>query len=209
LDPDDAEYKKSVRNMSVVLAAIVITIFAGVFVSPYIFPAANTFQPSVSLDSPFFAFTLHLQINTTAPVAGGSVSITGWLNSTSSGVANLTASDSWGVGPSGLLTRNCTSGWPIGIGVMMGHYTGDNYTFGVLMPIAQIGFECGSAAPAPSFFLLSPGSSKVLVDINGSPQYWDIQTGFTLGTGKLSPGPYTAIVADEWGDVLTTSFVVS
>lgn len=208
MDPDDVAYKKSVRNMSLVLAAIVLTIFAALAASPYVFPPANTFQPSVSYDSAF-GFTLHLKINATSLPSGNVIVVTGWLNSSSGSIDNVTAADSWGVGPSGLWTKACTSGWPIGVGIMAGHYAPDNATFGTLVPVPQPEINCPVQASAPAYYLLEPHSSKALVDLEGTPQYWVLQSSFSFSTAQLTRGTYTAVLADEWGDVLTTNFAVT
>ena len=209
MDTDDAEYKRSVRNMSLVLAAIAVTIFAALFVSPYAFPPSDTFQTSVSYASAF-GFTLHLQVNTTSVPVGGGISVSGWLNSTSGSISNVTASEGWAIGgQGGLVTRACTNGWPIGVGLMRGHYTQDNVTFGELLPIPQPEFHCPAQASAPSYFLLEPHSSKALVDLGGTPQYWLLQSSFSYNTSQLPAGVYTAVLADEWGDVAFTNFVVS
>lgn len=208
MDPDDLAYKKSVRNMSLVLAAIAITIFAAIAVSPYVFPATDTFQTSVSYVSAF-GFTLHLQVNSTSVPSGGAVMVSGWLNSSSASINNVTASDGWGVGPGGLWTRLCTSGWPIGVGVMAGHYTQDNVTYGTLVQIPQPGASCPVQSATPRYFLLGPHSSRALVDLSGTPQYWVLQSSYSFSAAGLSPGVYTAVLADEWGDVVTTNFAVS
>ncbi len=220
MDADEVAYRKSVRNMSLVLAAIVIVVFASIFIPPYVFPPRSTFQDSASLDSPF-GFTLHLLINTTSPSPRGHVLITGWLNSTSDSIETVNASNSWIQGSEKLWTKPCTSGWPIGLGVMQGHYTQDNYTLGALLPLPHPLYYCPAQVGAPSYFLLEPHSSKALVDIGGSPQYWVIETsytfGYTLGEGlsggsgpnQLPTGVYTVVLTDEWGDVLTTNFLVS
>lgn len=219
MDPDDVAYRKSVRNMSLVLAAMVIVIFAALFLPPYVFPPNDVFQASVSMTSAF-GFTLHLEINTTSSTPRGEVLIMGWLNSTSSQIDNITASDFWGVNQSRLWPGTCTSGWPIGLGVMAGHYNQDNYTLGTLIqaiPTAQ----CPKQSSIPGYFLLEPLSSKALVVLGGTPQFWVIQSNYTFGyaqrevlpqgsvTGQLQPGVYTVILADEWGDVLTTNFQVT
>jgi hypothetical protein len=209
---DDMAYRKSVRNMSIVLAAIVITVFAALFVPPYFFPTHISFQPSVSVDSPF-GFTLHLTVNSTSVAPGGSVLLTGWVNSTSSSVENVTAADSWGLPPGGLWGKACAPGWPIGLGVMQGHYTQDNYTLGTLVPTTQPVFHCPVQAGAPQYFLLEPHSSKALVTLGGNPTIWVVQTSLSSGQyvlgSQFHPGVYTAVLADEWGDVLTTNFRVA
>jgi len=208
MDPDDIAYRRSVRNMSLVLAAIVVTIFAAIFVSPYVFPPADTFQPSVTYGSAF-GFTLHLQINSTSVSPGGGLLISAWLNSSSDSIASINASDSWGVGPAGLWTKPCTVGWPIGIGVMSGHYIQDNYTLGTLLPVPLPEEQCPAQPGVPGSFLLGPLSSKAVVDLNGTLKYWVLQSVYQVSTGQLPAGVYTAVLADEWGDVLTTNFIVT
>lgn len=208
---DDAAYRKSVRNMSVILAAVVITVFAAIFVPPYVYPYHDVFQPAVTLDSPF-GFALHLQVNSTTVSPGGSVLLTGWVNSTSSSIENITAADGWALAQGGLWGKICTSGWPIGVGVMHGHYTQDNYTLGSLIPVPRPMLSCPVQAEAPRYFLFEPHSSKALVTIGGNPAIWDVQTSLSFrqyqSGYQLQPGVYTAVVADEWGDVLTTNFRV-
>jgi hypothetical protein len=198
---DDVAYHKSVRNMSLVLAAIVITIFAAIFVPPYLSPQHDVFQTSTTLDSPF-GFTMHLEESSTSLSSNGTLLISGWLNSTSANIENVTASDSWGLNQD-LLSK-----------VMQGHYTNDNYTLGTLLNITS---DSGpSACPtigSPTYFLFESHSSKALVNLNAGPTVWVMQTSFSLGgsaTGTpLKPGVYTSVLADEWGDVLTTNFLVS
>jgi hypothetical protein len=218
MDPDDVAYKKSVRNMSVVLAAIVITIFAALFIPPYVFPAHDTFQSSATVNSAF-GFSLNLQINATHLPPGDELSISGWLNNTSSQIDNVSAADSWGVSQGMLWPGSCAEGWPIGLGVMEGHYTQDNYTLGTLIPVPLP--VCPVSVGTPSYILLEAHSSRALVDLGGTPQFWTIQSNYTFAyspgeglpgggaTGQLPAGVYTVVLADEWGDVLTTNFLVS
>jgi hypothetical protein len=220
---DDLAYRRSVRNMSVVLAVIVIVVFAAIFIPPYLNPYHEVFQQSVSLDSPA-GFTMHLAVNATTISPGGSVLIDGWVNSTFASVGNLTVADQWAFQQNLLWGRACTSGWPIGVGVMEGHYTQDNYTLGTLLTIPQPLTSCPVSAP-PQFILLypSPHSSEALASVNGNPVRWLLQTELAFsdrtlgpasqpgsqGPGELPPGVYTVVLADEWGDVLTNNFIVS
>jgi hypothetical protein len=209
---DDAAYRKSVRNMSVVLALIIMTVFAAIFIPPYFSPAHIKYQSSVSLDSPF-GFTLHLKLNTTSMPRTGSILLTGWLNSTSSGIQNITAANAWALSQSRLWGRICTTGWPIGLGVMAGHYTNENYTLGTVIPIPMPLLACLIYADPPHYYLLEPHSSNALVMVSGNPTVWNIQTSLLFRmnymVSQLHPGVYTAVVADEWGDVLTTNFLVT
>ncbi len=214
MDPDDVAYRKSVRNMSLVLAAIVITVFAAIFIPPYLNPPRESFEASVSQDSAF-GFTMHLTINATSLASGGGIMLTGWLNSTSASVENVTTADSWALPQERLWGRICTAGWPIGLGIMSGHYTQDNYSSGTLIPLWQPIMYCPAVLGSPQYFLFEPAphSSKALVMLGTSPAIWMIQSdlGFShdAAGGSLQPGIYTAVLADEWGDVLTTNFRVT
>jgi hypothetical protein len=212
MDPDDTAYRKSVRNMVLVLAAIVITIFAAIFIPPYVNPVHNVFPQSVSYDSGF-GFSMHLTVNYSSGSSAWSVLLTGWVNSTSPSIDNVTAADSWPFPLGSLFTRPCTPGWPIGIGVMKGHYTQDNYTLGTLLPLNSSQSQCTGVSYSPNSFAFEPQTARALVVLGGTPSFWTIQTvlrftGTTPGY-LLPPGIYTAVLADEWGDVLTAIFQAS
>ncbi|HXW94475.1 MAG TPA: hypothetical protein VEJ19_02060 [Nitrososphaerales archaeon] len=209
MDSDDIAYRKSVRNMVLVLAAIVITIFAAIFIPPYVNPPHTTFPQSVSFDSGV-GFSMHLTINYSSGPSAWSVLLDGWVNSTSPSIENVTAADSWAFPPNGFFTRPCTPGWPTGIGVMEGHYTEDNYTLGTLLPMNLSQPQCTGTSYSPTSFVFEPQTSKALVVLGGTPTFWSIQTVLnfteTAPGYLLPPGVYTAVLADEWGDVLTANF---
>lgn len=198
--------------MSVILAVVIVIVFAAIFVPPYVNPSHDVFQSSVSYDSPF-GFVMHLEVNSTSLSPGKSLLLTGWINSSASSIEDINASSSWGFSEAQLSGKLCTSGWPIGLGLMKGHYTPDNYTLGPLVSLPRPNVACPIQSGAPQDFLLRPHSSEALVTINGTPQIWVIQS--TLAISKdaygnpLSPGVYTAVLADEWGDVVTAIFLVT
>ena len=211
MDPDEVAYRKSVRNMAAVLAAIVITVFAALFVPYFLFPTHDVYPTSVTSDSPT-GFTMHLTVEAGPSSSPWSVKLIGWINSTSSSIDNITASNSWALSQAGLWTRSCTPGWPIGLGVMQGHYTQDNYTLGTLLPLGQALFaHCPTEPPPPSSFAFEPHTSKALVVLAGRPAFWVIESSLNFtGTSpgyQLQAGVYTAVLADEWGDVLTANFL--
>jgi len=213
MNPDDVAYRKSVRNMGLVLAAMAIVIFAAIFIPPYLNPPSGAFPSSVSYDSAV-GFTMRLTVNYKAGSPTWSALLEGWVNNTSStSPDNVTSSNSWPFPQSGLWSRPCTPGWPIGIGVMEGHYTQDNYTLGTLLPLNLSSSSCGGAPYSPTSYSFLPHSSRALVVLGGTPYFWTIQssldfTGTTPGY-QLPPGTYTAVLADEWGDVLTANFRVA
>ncbi len=202
-DQDDVDYRNNVKTMAVVLAAIVITIFAALLVSTYLPPAAVTFQPSVSVPSAQ-GFTLNLSVNATSVPQGGEVNITSWAQSTDRMIDNVTAQDAWGVGEPGLWFSKC--GEPVGIGIMQGYYTADNFTQGTLMPLGNAPGSC--TATLPRYFLFEYDTSKALVVENSTGYTWTIGASTTTSS-TLAKGVYTVIAADEWGDVVLTNFQVT
>ena len=221
MGPDDVAYRKSVRNMSIVLAAMAIVIFAAIFIPPYLFPSHNVFPSSVSYDSGF-GFTMHLTLNSTSVAPLGHLLLTAWLNSSSDSIENVTARDSWALPAGSLWVPQCTPGWPIGVGLMRGHYTQDNYTAGTLLKPATSPVQC-QLSGSPQYFLFYPHSTEALASVNGNPHRWTITMNVSFGqtsmshnvlpgvpgTHGLPTGPYPAVLADEWGDVLTANFEVS
>ena len=207
--------------MSIVLVVMALVVFAAIFVPPYLSPYHDVFQPSVSYDSPY-GFTLHLNLNTTSISPAGSVQIEGWVNSSSPAIQNLTVASQWALQEDLLWEDGCTGSWPIGIGIMEGHYTQDNYTLGTLIQITQPLTSCPVSAP-PQFILLypPPHSSQALASVNGNPVHLLLQAGLAFNVrslaqeprpgnnNELPPGVYTVVLADEWGDVLTNNFLVS
>ena len=220
MDPDDIAYRKSVRNMSIVLAVMAIVIFGTIFLPPYLFPSPDVFPTSVSYDSGF-GFAMNLLLNSTAVTPSGHLLVTGWLNSSSDSIENVTAADSWAFPERMLWELQCAPGWPIGMGLMRGHYTQDNYTLGTPLQPATPPSQCVSGSP--QYFLFYPHSDQALASVNDNPYRWRILMNVTLSQGSLSPnalpgapspgglpsGVYTVVFADEWGDVLTANFRVS
>lgn len=216
---DDLVYKKNVRSMLVILSVMAMVIFAAIFVPPYLNPPHEVFRTSVSYGSPF-GFTMYLTLNATTVSPNGTILFTGWLNNTG-GDLNLTAVNQWPYSQSLLMEKPCTPGWPMGIGIMKGQYDQENYSLGTPMQLQQPSYGCSQQGGAPSYFLFYPHSDMVIASINGNPTNWVIQTTFYFSPGSLSagalsggtgqslpPGVYTAILVDEWGDVLATNFLV-
>ncbi len=208
---DDRAYRKSVRNMSVLLAAIVITVFAALIITPFLNPLHEQFPNSASVDSPY-GFAISVTLNATQLGPGRYVSITAGMNSTSPQIENVTAQSAWAVDPNRLWGRLCTSGWPMGIGVMQGYYSEGNLSVGTLIGLPQPFVLCPVLRGTPSYFLLQPHGSKAVVSLNGTLEFWDLQTTLDFGSGSLGQGQrlggvYTVVLADEWGDVVLLHFV--
>jgi hypothetical protein len=213
LSEDDAEYHKSARNMAAVLAAIVITIFAAIFIPPLINPLHDQFLPEVSVASPE-GFTLYLGLRPVSPGSGMPVTVTIWMNNTGSQVDNATAESSWPMG--GLFNNPCPTGEPLpfGVGILQGYYSSSNATQGLPLSL-QTSDPCSAAGPSPAWFAIAPGSSQAIVPYTGSFQRWNLSSSFSPFTGFYPAGSttldrfqgvYTVVAADEWGDLVVSHF---
>lgn len=208
---DDAAYHRSVRNAILVLGAMVLTVASALVVPPLVNPVHEQFNGSASVASPY-GFTLNLKLNATQPTTTSGLTMTARLNNTSNQIGNITAANRWPLSPRGLWTRICTSGWPVGVGVMAGYYTTDNFSLGSLVPIPMPLLACPVSIYTPKFFLLQAHGSVAIVNVNGALVEWNLTTTLELSGSRLSPqrgGVYTAIAADEWGDVAVAHFRVT
>jgi len=211
LTEDDASYRRSVRNTMIVIAAMVAVLAAALVIPPLVSPLHEQFDSTSSVVSPY-GVSLTLRLNGTQLVSGRGESLTAWLNSTSSEVANITAAAGWPLGPRGLWTRVCTDGWPLGVGLMAGYYTTDNYSLGSLLPLPAPITNCPLIPGAPGFFLMQPRGSTAIVEVGGELSEWNLTSVLGIGGSQLSPqrgGVYTAIAVDEWGDVAVAHFRVN
>jgi len=208
---DDAAYRRSVRNTVIVIAAVVVIIAAALFVPPLVSPVHEQFNGTTSVASPY-GVSLNLRLNETQLSAGQGETITAWLNSTSSQVANVSAASNWALGPQGFWTRVCTGGWPLGVGLMAGYYTTDNYSLGSLIPLPAPLMNCPIIMGTPGYFLLQPRGSTAIVKLNGSLAEWNLTVTLGLSGSQLSAARvavYTAIAVDEWGDLAIAHFRVN
>jgi hypothetical protein len=208
--PDDEAYRRSVRNMTVVIAAVLAVLAASLTVPPLVNPVHEQFQKSSFTTSPL-GFNLFVAVNTTRIASGQSVSISAWIENTMNRINNITASNLWPLGP--LWTRPCTAGWPIGIGVMQGYFTIDNISAGRLLTLWYQTPRCPVSSYSPEFFLVQPSGSRAIVTFANGIQQWDLNAtasfkGYIVGQGEPAPfrGVYTVVVADEWGDIALTHF---
>jgi hypothetical protein len=206
---DDAAYRRSVRNTSALLVVIVIVVIAGLLLPAY-FGSGDTFSNSTFAYSPD-GLTLNISLNTTRAFTPSGLRISIWINLTS-GTESVAARSSWAVDQSRLWERLCTTGWPIGIGVMHGYYDQYNYSSGSLLLLKQPLSDCVTSITAPQYFLIQAQGSSAIVSINGTLESWNLQTTLVLRKDSFVQNPQTGgtvtvIGADEWGDVAILHFI--
>lgn len=200
--------------MGFVLAAIVITVFAAIFIPPLVNPQHEQFLPEASVSSPQ-GFDLYLLVNPVSVEAGGTVTVTIWMSNTGTQVDNVSAASSWPIGD--FLSNPCPSGNPLpfGVEILNGYYTTDNATAGRSLQLVN-DVSCVASSASPTFFAIAASGSQAIVPYGGSFQLWNLSSsffpfgGFYQAGGSPSfyhfHGVYTVVAADEWGDLVVTHF---
>ena len=204
---DEVSYRRSVRNVSVLLFVVVIVVISSLVLTTYFTPTSGPVT-STLVYSPI-GITLSMKLNVTSAFNPSGVNITLWINGTSS-IESINAQDSWVLPSSLLWTPPCEQGWPIGIGVMHGYYDIYNYTSGTLLFLKKPIFYCPPEA-SPQSFIIQPRGSEAIVNFTGSFERWNLQSTLVLGTATFTHiqkvgGSFTVIGADEWGDAVFLHF---
>ena len=124
------------------------------------------------------------------------------------------SSDALALGPCG------TSGFPVGIAVLQGHYTSSNLTSGTPLRIFKPTAPCPAAVAAPPWYAFQPQSDLAVTSIGAAPMAIRAMLGINgtwsggdiVGKGaafsKFAPGRYTVVGGDEWGQLALQYFSV-
>lgn len=216
VEDDDETYRRNVRTMGIVLAAIVITVFAAIFVPPLLNPLQEQFPSSVRVNSPY-GFSLNLSLNTTQASAGKGVNFEVWLNNTSDQIVNVTSLNSWLTGWP--VSRFCPGFPPANVGVVPGYYSADNVSLSQVLPVYPVsGSDCPELAAGTTarYILFQPFRSVALIVFSNSSEAYQTDLRFSYsssgsyGSGRLSSfsSVMTVVAADEWGDIVVAHFLV-
>lgn len=199
--------------MALFVGLLVLLIVGALAASTYLSPRNRDFPSNASAYS-FQGFVLSLSLNSTRLAPGSSVAVEASINSTSPYILNLTARESWPLDKRALLA--CDHGQPLGAGVVRGFYTEFNYSSAPRLLSVALAMFCPPLVGLPAdYFLLQPGSSSAVASSKGTAHHEDLQStlvltaGAGVGADKLTPGVYTIIAADEWGDLAIVHLRIS
>ena len=131
------------------------------------------------------------------------MTVTIWDNNTLAKNNSVSIGSDWAV--TGLTVFPCDRGWPIGIGLLRGHYVASNVSQGQLVDYS-FQWNCPPPITLQNFTFL-PHGSTALVMTNYGPTTRNILQMYTYQ--NLKPGAYTAVACDEWGHISIAYFAVT
>jgi hypothetical protein len=177
--------------------------------------------------------SLSITVNTTVLRSGQAIAITLDEFNALDGFNNVTTSDNWAY--SDFQGMPCTPDYPalpnlpFSIAIVQGYYTESNLTGAVSLPIFSppgAFYGCPYMGPPPTEFDFYPSSDLTIVhtsgisgsslinesatqtlSFNGYCAPYNSTSG-TVQTINFSPGVYTIIGGDEWGQLAVLHFIV-
>jgi len=174
-----------------------------------VYGACNGFQMVTSSSaSPAFCAQSYLQLHATAGPYMGShqnLNATIWEVNTLQSENRVEVAPSWS-GTLGISAQGCVQEFPIGLGLLEGHYVASNVSQGQLVPYPLV-FSCPASLIALKSLTFQPNSSMAVATTNFGTPIWDISQSFVYQ--NLSPGEYTVVACDEWGHTAFAYFSVT
>jgi hypothetical protein len=150
----------------------------------------------------------HLELHATASPYMGSaqnINATIWEINTLQSTNDIEVAPSWS-GILGIAAQGCTTGWPMGIGLLKGHYVASNVSQGQLVSYPFM-FSCPGAQITLQSLAFMPDSSTAIATTNFGTPTWDVSQSFVYQ--NLNPGNYTVVACDEWGHTAFAYFTVT
>jgi len=190
-----------------------------------VLPLAATPNNLVSYANPSLGIRLDLSVNSTSLEPGDKIAITINEQNLSPNPDKIQAASNWRL--EGLSLSPCgTLDLPIGFAILKGYYTKDNVATGHPLQLYQPGpYFCPAAVSGIKSYVFDPESNLASVVTRAS------SIGFKLtiqGQGvfagswsrtmpiqgqtifhQFSPGVYTVVGGDEWGDITILNFTVT
>jgi hypothetical protein len=132
-------------------------------------------------------------------------------------VNNVTTANDWPYPNTGSLPCGDYDQFPIEYAVLQGYYDASNYTSASALTLYDPGvtYLCPTVSASIPYFLFSPLSDDASFSFSsGQNNSYLLSadysvTGYWTGSGifhQFPPGVYTALVEDEWGNVVLLHF---
>ncbi len=157
-----------------------------------------------------------VRLNATSIQSGQALTIYIWLANTADKVNNVSARDGF---VEGLEPWGCEPyQWPLRFGILVGHYTQSNISEGTWLPSDWRDYNCSiyssiqvesvsfkPQSEVANITSLLGNQTNILSNVTLNDT--DVVPG-TLYPSISSPGMYTVVVGDEWGQVASAIFSV-
>jgi len=167
---------------------------------------SHPMEPMETLTSDPSGLQVNVSVNSTIVEAGHSFTVDIW-ETNNFWMNNVSTAAHWAVS---LVVYPCVRGWPLGVGLLPGHYVAANLTEkGDWVPY-PLGWHCPANTTRLYYLFFSPQSSKATVKTDAGTQTWDVRQTitFTQMTYTFSAGQYTVVAGDEWGHLAFAYFDV-
>jgi hypothetical protein len=202
MDKEEQEYRRSVRNTSIIIGMMIAVIALSLIIPPLINHTGIVYGGKAKAESPY-GFDLYLKINKGEINKGSNVTISTWIINSANRINNVSALSNWPI--SGVYS----SCYPIAVAIMEGYYDQNNITHGKVL---NIGLHESCNKNTPRYYILEPGSSNGIVSFDSGASRINLNytlsvSGYFVGTSfRNFAGVYTVVAVDEWGDMAILYF---
>ena len=211
-----------------IIATVALVLIAGgLGVGYYIsqaFPVSNTGVNSTTYaaSNPDLGLRLVISLDASTIHAGGSVNYTASVYNTRPSQNNVSSASNWAT-PRLIMTACGPTDSPIAFAILQGHYTSGNLSGAPSLDYGVMSSTVFGGATVVSF---QPSSDVASVYAsmgycNSNPCFtkpvstWRVLSQYPSGVGtvvqwgRFTPGEYTVLAEDEWGDVALATFAVA
>ena len=129
------------------------------------------------------------------------MAVTIWDNNTLAENNHVAVASDWAI--SGIDGGGCVRNWPLGIGLMKGHYAASNVSQGQFVDYPFF-WNCPGELIVLQSLTFLPHNSTAIAKTNFGTPSWNILQTYTYQ--NLEPGEYTVVACDEWGHIALAYF---
>jgi hypothetical protein len=169
--------------------------------------------------NPSIGIRLIISLNASTIQIGGTVNYTASVYNTRPSVNNVSSASNWAK-PGLIMTATGPTDSPIAYAIMPGHYVSGNIS---KAPSIDYGMCCTTVMGGITVYSFQPMSdnASVIGNCNPNPCFtrpvstWRPFSGYPSGVGaevnwvNFTPGVYTLVAEDEWGDIALASLRVA
>jgi hypothetical protein len=161
--------------------------------------------PAVSTLDPHTGLSINLDLSTNS---NGWLIVTTYEFNTLNRVNNVTYGTGLNSSFFQYVENNCQEGGIDGYEILQGNYSLNNFTDGTALWLQphQFGMQCGTETTQSTYYSFPPLSNQSVISGTYLGYWTDPSNDSTYH--PFSPGTYTVVAGDEWGDYAISHFVI-